>query len=63
MTIKQTNIVRPGSLLDNKELLDSLNASQSKSQTVASGLANSRQLQASLDAQREVYRPIAQVRN
>lgn len=52
---------RTGSLLENKELLDSLNASQSKSQTVAAGLAHSRDLQASLDEQREVYRPIAQV--
>ena len=50
-----------GSLLENKELLDSLNASQSKSQTVPAGLTHSRDLQTSLDQQREVYRPIAQV--
>jgi len=53
--------VHIGSLLENKELLDSLNASQSKSQSVVAGLAHSRELQASLDAQREMYRPIAKV--
>jgi len=55
----QTLATSQGSLLENKELLDSLNASQVKSQTVAAGLAHSRELQASLDVQREMYRPIA----
>lgn len=43
-----------GSLLDNKELLDSLNETKAKSTTIAASLAHSKELQASLDAQREV---------
>lgn len=49
-----------GNILDNKELLDSLNETKAKSNTIAASLSESKALQASLDTQREVYRPIAQ---
>eukprot|EP00798_Chlamydomonas_sp_ICE-L_P023166 gene23167-30374_t len=48
-----------GNILDNKELLDSLNETKSKSTTIAVSLTESKTLQVSLDEQREVYRPIA----
>lgn len=49
-----------GNLLENKELLNSLNETKSKSNTIAKSLTESKDLQQSLDQQREVYRPIAQ---
>mmetsp|Transcript_33539 Transcript_33539/g.74227 ORF Transcript_33539/g.74227 Transcript_33539/m.74227 type:complete len:2007 (+) Transcript_33539:3-6023(+) len=49
-----------GNLLDNKELLDSLNETKAKSITIAKSLTESKSLQESLDQQRDVYRPIAQ---
>jgi hypothetical protein len=46
--------VPAGNLLDNKDLLDSLNAAKAKSTTVQASLTHSKELQSSLDAQREV---------
>ena len=45
-----------GNLLENKELLHSLNETKSKSTTIAKSLTESKSLQISLDEQREVYR-------
>ncbi|KAJ9505746.1 hypothetical protein QJQ45_029247, partial [Haematococcus lacustris] len=59
-SLLQTLATSTGNLLDNKELLDSLTAAKTKSATIASSLETSRELQASLDSQREVYRPVAQ---
>ncbi len=48
-----------GDILTNKKLIDSLNETKSKSETIAQALAESKTLQASLDEQREEYRPVA----
>ena len=48
-----------GNILENKALIDSLNELKTKSITIKEKLDESTQLQASLDAQRNVYRPIA----
>lgn len=47
-----------GNLLENKELLYSLNETKSKSTTIAMSLTESKSLQLSLDEQREVYRSV-----
>jgi len=51
--------VSQGDILDNKELVASLNETKAKSQTVTAALADSAKLQADLDRQRDVYRPLA----
>lgn len=48
-----------GNILENKVLLDSLTETKVKSTTIATSLTDSKQLQLSLDKQREGYRPIA----
>ncbi|KXZ45909.1 DHC7 protein [Gonium pectorale] len=55
----QTLATSTGNILENKELLDKLNETKTKSATVEKALVESKSLQASLDQQREVYRPIA----
>ncbi|KAG2486208.1 hypothetical protein HYH03_015170 [Edaphochlamys debaryana] len=56
----QTLATSKGNILENKELLDKLNETKTRSATVEKALTESKGLQASLDQQREVYRPIAQ---
>ncbi|KAG1663699.1 hypothetical protein FOA52_013267 [Chlamydomonas sp. UWO 241] len=58
-TLLQALASSTGSLLENKSLLDSLNETKSKSITIAKSLEGSKTLQASLNEQREAYRPIA----
>ncbi len=48
-----------GNILENAELLQSLNDAKSKSATIATSLKEGAALQASLDAQRGAYRPLA----
>jgi len=48
-----------GNILENKGLLESLNKTKSSSQEIGTALAESHQLQASVDSQREVYRVLA----
>jgi dynein heavy chain 2 len=48
-----------GNILENKGLIESLNNTKSKSITIETSLAQSHELQASLDEQREVYRKVA----
>ncbi|KAG2426397.1 hypothetical protein HYH02_014824 [Chlamydomonas schloesseri] len=55
----QTLATSTGNILENKDLLDKLNETKTRSATVEKALAESKTLQASLDQQREVYRPIA----
>ncbi|GFR50179.1 hypothetical protein Agub_g12346, partial [Astrephomene gubernaculifera] len=55
----QTLATSTGNILENKDLLDKLNETKTKSATVEKALSESKTLQASLDQQREVYRPIA----
>ena len=50
-----------GNILENKKLIDSLNELKTKSQSIKEKLSESAELQHSLDAQREVYRPVARV--
>ena len=50
-----------GNILENKKLIDSLNELKTKSQSIKEKLSESAELQLSLDAQREVYRPVARV--
>ncbi len=58
-TLLETLANSTGNLLENKVLLDSLTETKVKSTTIATSLTDSKQLQLSLDKQREVYRPIA----
>ncbi|GLI62890.1 cytoplasmic dynein 1b heavy chain [Volvox africanus] len=55
----QTLASSTGNILENKDLLDKLNETKMRSATVEKALTESKSLQASLDEQREVYRPIA----
>lgn len=48
-----------GNILENKVLLESLNQTKAKSSTIASSLAESHELQASLDQERGSYLPLA----
>jgi dynein heavy chain 2 len=48
-----------GSLLDNKELIESLNQLKTQAQSIEDALQKSKQLSVDLDAKREVYRPLA----
>ncbi len=48
-----------GNILQNKQLLTSLNETKSKSIVIAQSLAESFEIQKSLDQERDVYRPIA----
>lgn len=48
-----------GNILDNEPLIASLDRIKSESTNVASKIANAKEVQSTLDAQREVYRPIA----
>ncbi|KAJ4457358.1 putative Cytoplasmic dynein 2 heavy chain 1 [Paratrimastix pyriformis] len=48
-----------GNILENKELVASLNETKAKSQTITASLAESAALQRDLDQQRDVYRPYA----
>ena len=48
-----------GNILDNISLIESLNQTKLKSNTIAISLKQSTELQASLDKQREVFRPLA----
>ncbi|GMH35100.1 hypothetical protein BSKO_02968 [Bryopsis sp. KO-2023] len=49
-----------GNILENEELLQSLNETKAKSSTISAGLAESKELHCNLDKQREVYCPVAQ---
>jgi hypothetical protein len=49
-----------GNILENSELLARLNEAKSKSGTIATSLRESSALTASLDQQRDAYRPLAQ---
>ena len=49
-----------GNILENKALLHSLNETKAKSLTIATSLAESQELQASLDKERDSYLPLAQ---
>ncbi len=55
----QTLATSTGNILENKDLLDKLNETKTRSATVEKALREGKGLQASLDQQREVYRPIA----
>nr|ADI46856.1 DHC1bf [Volvox carteri f. nagariensis] len=55
----QTLATSSGNILENKDLLDKLNETKTRSGTVEKALTESKSLQASLDQQREVYRSIA----
>ena len=48
-----------GNILDNKSLIDSLNNTKQQAMEIRASLANSKEIAADLDRQREVYRPIA----
>ena len=48
-----------GNILQNKQLLLSLNETKSKSMIIAKSLAESSEIQRSLDQERDAYRPIA----
>ena len=48
-----------GNILENKKLIDSLNELKTNAQKITDKLAESSQLQESLDSQRNVFRPIA----
>eukprot|EP00327_Prymnesium_parvum_P015469 CAMPEP_0113281722 /NCGR_PEP_ID=MMETSP0008_2-20120614/28451_1 /TAXON_ID=97485 /ORGANISM="Prymnesium parvum" /LENGTH=3313 /DNA_ID=CAMNT_0000132155 /DNA_START=19 /DNA_END=9960 /DNA_ORIENTATION=- /assembly_acc=CAM_ASM_000153 len=50
-----------GNILENKKLIDSLNELKASANKINSKLEESSQLQASLDSQRNVFRPIAEV--
>ena len=50
-----------GNVLENKALIESLNKTKTQSSEIAQSLATSKEIQADLDRQREVYRPIAHV--
>jgi len=45
-----------GNILENKQLIDNLNQTKAQSSQIESALQESKQLQVSLDQQREVYR-------
>ena len=49
-----------GNILENKTLLGSLNETKAKSSTIAASLAESQELQASLDKERDSYLPLSQ---
>lgn len=51
-----------GNILENKKLIDSLNELKASANKINAKLEESSQLQESLDTQRNVFRPIAQVR-
>lgn len=48
-----------GNILDNKDLLQSLNETKEKNNIIASSLQESEALHRDLDDQREVFRPVA----
>ena len=48
-----------GNILDNMELVESLNETKAKSVTIAAGLEESRDLHRKIDEQRDKYRPVA----
>jgi len=56
----QTLANSQGNILENEELIKQLDEIKASSESVNQALTESRQLQASLDEQREAYRPIAQ---
>lgn len=49
-----------GNILENKELLDSLNKTKASSITISDSLVESVRLQASLDQERSAYLPLAE---
>jgi len=55
----QTLATSQGNILENKELLDSLNETKVKSNTISESLDESTLLQKSLDEQRRMYLPVA----
>lgn len=50
-----------GNILENKALISSLNETKEKSTTIKVSLDESQALQATLDQQREMYRPLAHI--
>ncbi|KAK3283536.1 hypothetical protein CYMTET_8768 [Cymbomonas tetramitiformis] len=59
-SLLQTLATSTGNILENHALIESLNETKVKSNTIKESLAESSQLQESLDKQRNVYRPIAE---
>jgi dynein heavy chain 2 len=59
-SLLQSLATSKGNLLENKELLDSLNETKAKSNTITTSLDESHRLQITLDEQRNAYAPIAQ---
>ena len=59
-SLLQSLATSSGNLLENKELLDSLNETKSKSATISTSLEEGHKLQITLDQQRNAYSPIAQ---
>jgi len=55
----QTLATSQGNILENKELLESLNETKIKSNTISESLDESTRLQKSLDEQRRMYLPVA----
>ena len=55
----QTLATSQGNILENKELLESLNEAKVKSNTISESLDESTRLQKSLDEQRRMYLPVA----
>ncbi|XP_057314672.1 cytoplasmic dynein 2 heavy chain 1-like isoform X2 [Hydractinia symbiolongicarpus] len=49
-----------GNILDNKELLDSLNKTKSSSSTITQSLQDAHQIQVTLDKERDAYLPLAE---
>lgn len=49
-----------GNILENTQLIETLQETKEKSATIAAALRKSKELQASLDGQRDAYRPIAE---
>ena len=58
-----TELVSSGkeNILENKGLVESLNETKAKSMTIEESIQSSRQLQTSLDEQRAVYKPFAEI--
>ena len=59
-TLLKSLATSEGNILENKALLDSLNETKVKANTIAKSLEESKSLQRSLDQQRDAYRPLAE---
>jgi dynein heavy chain 2 len=59
-TLLHTLATSTGNILENQQLIDSLDETKAKGTTVKESLEESTSLQESLDEQRNAYRPIAE---